>query len=143
MKRLALTFSLVAIISTQTWAQEPAVFESTKVDPPSPAAKAQDRQLTPEMYRYLSDLQRYGGPTDLTRQRAQLKAQQRQERMAAMKWYGMSNSRPIASPTPFMGTYSPGWSSNTANPFQWRDLRHFQQVHIEETASQPSDNVRR
>lgn len=143
MKRLAVSFSLLLVLSTQALAQEPSVFETT---PATPATRTDGKPvgppLTPEMARYLSDMQRYQS-NDLSRQRAQLKAQQRLERISAMKWYGMSNSRPIASPTPFMGTYSPGWSSNTANPYQWRDLRHFQQVHIEETASQPSDTVRR
>jgi hypothetical protein len=40
-------------------------------------------------------------------------------RIAALKWYGMSNSRPIASATPFSGQYSPGWIANTRRPFGW------------------------
>lgn len=143
MKRLAVSFSLLLVLSTQALAQEPSVFE------PTPATKTEVKpvgpQLTPEMARYLSDMQRYQS-NDLSRQRAQLKAQQRLERISAMKWYGMSNSRPVASATPFMGTYSPGWSGNTGgNPYLWRDLNHYRQSQGFgfETAEQARDAVRR
>jgi len=36
-------------------------------------------------------------------------AEQRQERMASMNWYGMSNSRPNAATTPFTSRYSSVW----------------------------------
>src|SRR5688572_18136948 len=104
MKRLALALSLLfSLAAGSAWAQDP--FEPAELSPPAKAEpRPQGHQLTPEMYRYIVDLQRYGGPTDLTRLRAQAKAQQRMERIASMKWYGMSNSRPVAGVTPFMGT---------------------------------------
>jgi len=40
--------------------------------------------------------------------------------LAAMKWYGQSNTRPVVSPTPNCDTYGAGWVSNSANPYQWR-----------------------
>jgi hypothetical protein len=52
-------------------------------------------------------------------QKAELLAKQRQDRMASMAWYGMSNSRPMASPTPFTGNYSPSWQGPAARPFVW------------------------
>ncbi|HTN75710.1 MAG TPA: hypothetical protein VL096_10710 [Pirellulaceae bacterium] len=131
MTKLTLTFSMALMLACATaGAQEPNVFENPGAAPGvRPGAAAETRQITPEMYRYLADLQRYGGPTDLTRQRAQLKAQQRMERMASAKWYGMSNSRPQASATPFMGSYSPTWSSNSPNPFVWRDYSNYRTSH--------------
>jgi hypothetical protein len=52
-------------------------------------------------------------------QKAQVRAQQRQDRLASLAWYGMSNSRPTASPTPFTGNYSPSWQGAGARPFVW------------------------
>ncbi len=51
--------------------------------------------------------------------KAELKAAQRQRRMATQKWFGYSNSRPSASSAPFMGIYSPTWSGNTGSPYLW------------------------
>jgi hypothetical protein len=34
--------------------------------------------------------------------------------LAAMQWFGFSNSRPQACPDPIHSDYSPGWTSNNA-----------------------------
>ena len=52
-------------------------------------------------------------------QKAQVRAQQRQARMASMSWYGMTNSRPTAAPTPFTSLYSPVWQRPGGRPFAW------------------------
>jgi hypothetical protein len=36
-----------------------------------------------------------------------------------MKWYGYSNSRPVASSIPTMGSYSPGWIGNGLDRYDW------------------------
>lgn len=51
--------------------------------------------------------------------KAELKAAQRQRRLATQKWFGYSNSRPSASAAPFMGIYSPSWSGNSNTPYLW------------------------
>lgn len=75
---------------------------------------------TPEMWFYLQELRRYENPRLAVRKKAEFKTAQRMRRLAAQKWYGMSAARPMASPTPFTGTYSPYWAANSANPFAWR-----------------------
>jgi hypothetical protein len=54
---------------------------------------------------------------------AQLKAQQRgaqrMARLEAMRWYGMSASRPTATPMPFTTMYSPAWQMPGGRPFAW------------------------
>jgi hypothetical protein len=55
----------------------------------------------------------------LHQQNAIARSQQRQVRMASMSWYGMSNSRPTASPTPFSSMYSPAWQMPGGRPFAW------------------------
>jgi len=58
-------------------------------------------------------------PKANVQQKAAIRAQQRMDRMASMEWYGMSNSRPLASPTPYMTRYSPLWESPGVTPFSW------------------------
>ena len=75
---------------------------------------------TVAMWFYEQELQRHDDPKTAIRRRAEFRAQQRQSRLAAMRWYGKSNSRPTASPTPFTSGYSSYWGSNTYNPQRWQ-----------------------
>lgn len=68
----------------------------------------------------------YYGPTGtrvetktLGRQKAELRAKQRLTRMATMRWYGFSASRPTASGIPFTTAYSPHWTRPGGRPFAW------------------------
>ena len=74
---------------------------------------------TPEMWFYEQERVRYEDPKGAVRRNAENRAAQRSARLAALKWYGMSNSRPTVGTTPQMGTYSPRWVSNTADPYSW------------------------
>ena len=56
-------------------------------------------------------------------QKAQTRAYQRQARLASLNWYGMSNGRPIAAPTPFTSLYSPVWQMPGGRPFAWHTSR--------------------
>jgi hypothetical protein len=74
---------------------------------------------TPEMWFYEQERARHENPKVALRRKAELRSMQRQQRIAAMKWYGMSNSRPTVNPTPLFGAYSPTWVSYGADPFHW------------------------
>jgi hypothetical protein len=76
-------------------------------------------QMTPEMYLYLHDLKRLDDPKQAVRRKAELKTAQRMQRLAAQKWFGVSNARPMASAQPFMDLYSPRWIGNGYNAFDW------------------------
>jgi hypothetical protein len=52
-------------------------------------------------------------------EKAQAYAAQRQARLASLSWYGMSNSRPQASATPFTSRYSPTWEMPGGKPYSW------------------------
>lgn len=53
-------------------------------------------------------------------QKAELKAQQRMDRLASQKWYGFVPGRPTASATPFTTMYySPTWTRPGGQPFAW------------------------
>jgi hypothetical protein len=58
-------------------------------------------------------------PRAIIHQKAMARAQQRAHRISSMNWYGMSNLRPTASPTPFMSMYSPAWQMPGGRPFAW------------------------
>jgi hypothetical protein len=58
-------------------------------------------------------------PKWAVRRNAEFRAAQRRGRLAAMKWYGISNSRPTASATPFTGVYSNTWAGLARHPMIW------------------------
>ena len=130
----ALTYSLISssLISSMALAQQPLV---TKVGPPvaklqaAPPATTQFApptlsapQVTPELWVYSQEQRRHDDPALAVRRKAELKADQRLARLAAQKWYGLSNSRPEANPIPFMGQYSPSWVGNGWNRYDWYDV---------------------
>jgi hypothetical protein len=55
----------------------------------------------------------------LSRQRAIARGEQRSARLEAMRWYGMSNSRPVATGIPYTAMYSPAWQQPGGRPFAW------------------------
>ncbi len=58
-------------------------------------------------------------PKAVVQQKAAFRAEQRMSRMASMEWYGMSNSRPQACPTPLTSRYSPTWENPGGSPYSW------------------------
>lgn len=79
------------------------------------------RTQTPEMWFYEQERSRHDDPAQAVRRNAERRAQQRAERLASQKWFGISNSRPIVNPTPSMGgMLAPTWGSNTYDPNRWR-----------------------
>lgn len=74
---------------------------------------------TPEMWFYLQEQRRHDDPKMLVKQNAELRAAQRRSRLASMKWFGLSNQRPQANPTPLFGVYSPGWAAGLWEPYRW------------------------
>ncbi|MEX2171570.1 MAG: hypothetical protein WD851_19785 [Pirellulales bacterium] len=81
--------------------------------PPTPAVDAE------ENWSYEQNYTPKPNPRAIIQQKAQIRAAQRMDRMAAMQWYGMSNSRPTASATPFSTMYSPAWQVPGGRPFGW------------------------
>lgn len=98
-------------------AQEPTQFgdPDAKVFSEMPS----DGSMTPEMWFYMQEYRRYMSPKEAVRRKAEIRAQQRQNRLAAQRWFGVSNLRPTASPLPQYGTYSPIWVGNAYNPYFW------------------------
>ncbi|MGC4003944.1 MAG: hypothetical protein QM811_12785 [Pirellulales bacterium] len=82
-------------------------------------SKASEVTGTPEMWFYEQERLRYDDPTAMSRMRAEFQANQRQSRIAAMKWYGQSNSRPMAGTDPVHGSYAPRWIGNGWSTQDW------------------------
>ena len=74
---------------------------------------------TPEMWFYQQEMDRYDDPREMVRLNAIARAEERRSRLAALKWYGFSNSRPQAHPFPWANNYSPAWVGNHKYPYQW------------------------
>jgi hypothetical protein len=75
--------------------------------------------VTPEMWLYSQEMRRYDDPAQAVRRKAELRAAQRMQRVAAMKYFGMSNARPQAECIPMMGHYSPAWVGNGQDRYDW------------------------
>ena len=123
MKRLLWAAMVLACSVSATVAQEPTPAVAAR-----PLALQEGDQhpsmanLTPEMWLYLQQLERHDDPQMAVRRKAEERAAQRTHRIAARKWFGLSNSRPSASPVPVMGTYSPFWAGNDRDPHRWNGV---------------------
>jgi len=109
-------FMLAALaVAVPALAQQPTP-PSTKSDDFTDPSKAPSL----DVWFYLQAMRRYDDPKQAVRRKAEAKAEQRRARMAARKWFGISNLRPTVSHVPWMGTYGPRWSGNSYDPLQWR-----------------------
>ncbi len=124
MRGLTLVMALaVAALAATAEAQQPqpplrAAGKKSTLDNSIPISLGQ-LTPTPEMWFYDQAMRRRSDPHVLVQEKASYDAAQRQRRLATQRWFGISNARPSANVTPTMGTYSPSWVSNTANPMQW------------------------
>lgn len=109
----------MVISCTIAAAQQPVTMEATAATTPFSTPSLSAPPVTPELWVYSQELRRHDDPGQAVRRKAELAASQRQARLAAMKWYGFSNSRPVANPTPFTGQYSPAWVGTGWDRYDW------------------------
>jgi len=55
----------------------------------------------------------------IVQQKAQARAEQRNDRLATSSWYGISNSRPSTAATPFSSRYGSSWEMPGGRPYSW------------------------
>jgi hypothetical protein len=120
MKRLLIAVPvLVTCIALTALAEKPTV----AIRPaPSTAGSFSMGELTPtpEMWFYEQYLRQYQDPKAAVRANAEFRAEERQRRINALKWFGFSNQRPRAGVDAVHSDYSPMWASGQANyPFRW------------------------
>lgn len=121
MKRLILGIALIPalLISTTVLAQESENPVKPTETPTEATPAVDETSPTETMWFYLQQQKRYDDPQIAIRRKAEWKSAQRRLRLASQRWFGYSASRPIASPTPMMGVYSPMWIGNGTDPFYW------------------------
>lgn len=117
MKSLPIAIGFALLLSVApAYAKSPAGHEPKGTVSISPGELAP----SPEMWFYEQAMRQYQDPKTGVRQKAEFRASQRQRRLTAMKWFGLSNTRPIASADAIHSDYSPAWTSNQANhPMLW------------------------
>jgi hypothetical protein len=129
MKKVAVSVCLFALVCTSAVrGQDPVPFIAPAAagthEAPTTIPGVSPSQMTPEMYLYLHEQKRNDDPKQAVRRKAELKTAQRNQRLAAQKWFGVSNSRPMASAQPFMDLYSPRWVGNGYNAFDWEGAQN-------------------
>ena len=55
----------------------------------------------------------------IVQQKAQARAEQRNDRLATSSWYGMSNSRPTTAASPSASRYGSVWEMPGGRPYSW------------------------
>jgi hypothetical protein len=119
MKRFWIGMAVTLFLVVPANAQEKAANQTSQVVP-NVAVSSGQVTPTPEMWFYEQRLREYLNPKMSIRRVVEQDAAQARARMAARKWFGYSNSRPVASPDPYYGTYSPGWAGNNSlYPYRW------------------------
>jgi hypothetical protein len=98
-------------------APPPAIMQDV---PPSVPAVSSEVRATPEMWFYEQYMKEYKNPRNAVRANAEFDFQQRSNRLATMRWFGYSNSRPRIGADP-ANVYPPAWASNTPlQPNRWQ-----------------------
>ena len=113
MKRLWIALIAAWLFVPTAQAQDTTADEA-KVMPTTVTVASGQITATPEMWFYEQRLREYLNPKLAVRRVAQQKAAARRARTAARKWYGYSNLRPVASPDPINGNFSPAWGGNNS-----------------------------
>ncbi len=99
--------------------REPARVRPASAAPTTTTPMVSPGEATPEMWFYEQALQQYNDPKYAVRANAEFKANQRRQRLAAMQWYGYSNSRPEMGLDPLHSPQQPQWVGNGADPNWW------------------------
>ena len=121
MKRLSIVFAVALACQVGVAQAQKPDAEAAKYPKTEPRATSLgDLKPTTEMWFYEQAMRQYQDPKLAVRRNAEFRGQQRQQRLAAMQWYGLSNARPRASSDPIHTEYSPGWASNNVYyPYRW------------------------
>jgi len=77
---------------------------------------------TPEMWFYQEQMNRRDDPKEAVRRKAEFRTAQREARLAARRWYGVSLSRPTTSTAIMNGESAAVWTgSDPLYPYRWRN----------------------
>ena len=95
MKRVSIVLAVMVISSSGVaWAQSAATKSATAGKSDTQTISPGDLKPTETMWFYQQAMRQYADPKVAVRQAAELRGQQRRQRLAALEWYGLSNSAP-------------------------------------------------
>ncbi len=121
MRRCLLASALLVSFAAGTaQAQNPVLRRAPEINQSTLSIPAAQTPANLDLWFYQQQWKNQQDPKQAIRRRAERRAHQRENRLAALKWYGCSNTRPMASHTPFTHTYSPRWTGPTGDPFRWQ-----------------------
>ena len=118
MRKIAFAFALSFLPAAGALAVDPLPTTQSPGNRPRVESMS-DTSPTPEMWFYEQERRRAEDPKEIVRANAQQKSAERRARLAAMAWFGYSNSRPNVSPDPIQGTYAPAWAGNGYDANRW------------------------
>lgn len=110
---IAMGVGLVSM-ATLTWAAPPVVKQQQQPGKTTITISTGDITPTPEMWFYEQSWLRYQDPKNAVRQRAEFRANQREQRIASLQWFGLSNQRPTSSVDLIHNDGVPHWTSGSA-----------------------------
>jgi hypothetical protein len=109
-----------ALPSVSLFLVVPALAENKPDTKPRIEIAASELAPTQEMWFYEQYQKQYTDPKSVVRQKAEFRAEERQRRIAALRWFGFSNQRPTAGVDVINSEYAPHWAANNVNlPFRW------------------------
>jgi len=129
-----MTVILALTLGGPGWSQDPQNLDAPQAvgeeadsarpgrEPLWSSPQQQEPSMASDLWLYLHEERRHDDPKQAIRRKAEAKAAERGQRLAAMQWYGLSNQRPNASSVPFMGTYSPSWVGTVNRPSTWAGI---------------------
>jgi hypothetical protein len=117
MKRLLIALALPLLLTAGTARADRPMSAGLGIDS---AVSMSELRVTPEMWFYDQAMRQYKDPKMAVRANAEYRFAERQRRIASMKWFGFSNSRPQVCSDPFHNDYSPHWVANPGyHPSRW------------------------
>ncbi len=119
MKLLPIPVALfVALMAMPAGAQAPA--ESGTTMRFSGGIAPGEVTATPEMWFYQEQMNRRADPKEAVRRKAEFRTAQREARMAARNWFGVSLARPTTSTAVMNGESAAVWTGGDTNyPYRW------------------------
>ena len=113
---------LLLAVLTATWVSATASAQRPRETPDRFDREISAGELTPtpEMWLYQQERRLWEDPKVAVRRKAEFRTAQRMRRIAAQRWFGINNLRPMASPIPYWGgAASPYWASNSSDSYRW------------------------
>lgn len=121
MKRLSLlTLSVVMLAGSLTCCHSASAQDAAGQDVDAPTETSTETTGKDWYYGPTENQEKPKEAKSPGRLRAEQRAQQRQNRLETLRWYGISTARPLSSGMPFTSAYNPSWTRPTGPRYVWQ-----------------------